>query len=137
MKRVLVVVLALVMMFVCASSIADSNKMEQCKQSLGMSYLAYKLKPEEFTAELIANAYVNFMLYLSLESEDVFLRAYDRENGDTDAIMKTYGVYSRSTAGMMKLATDGYIEWLKGEKTGEQYSDVLMAMVKEITGFSD
>lgn len=134
MKRVVCVLFVVVMITVCCAALADDNSTtDDLLKALNTMKLYYKLAPDEFEPDYIMHTYLDLMLYMNTEAMDYFNVGYYLTHDKDETAVDYVREYAISVTKIVKVATDGYSDWLNGKMTDKEYAEVLMQLVEGVT----
>lgn len=130
MKRVICLMMVVVMATVCCAAFADdSATTDEHLKELGMMKLYYMLAPDDFGPDYIMRTYLDLMLYMNTDAMEYFNVGYyltrEKEETAVDYVRR----YAISVTNIVKVATDGYADWLNGKMNDKEYVEVLMMLV--------
>lgn len=124
--------MVIVMAAACYTSFAEESENDKYMSELKIIDLYYRVAPDEFGADYIMDTYLNLMLYLEAEALDYFYLVYNMTNDKDITAVDYIRDYAIGATNMVKVATDGYLDWLNGKMTDSQYAEVLMAIVNGV-----
>ena len=134
MKRIVAVLIIMTILTVGCVSVASgsSEDLEKILEDLNIFSLFYRVIPEDFGKDMIMGSYITLIRYMSTEASNMFYKFYDEKFVKTDAAYEIIKDYTKGNAGIIKAATDGYIDWIDGKMTDSQFKEIIMNMVNGI-----
>ena len=134
MKRVLAVALVVVMLFACVTANADEEKTgsEKYKSDLTMMNLYYQMMPDDFDDGKVMYTYINFMMLINSQVNDLYYIAYATRERDKGKGIEDCIHFSKTCAELSKVMTDAYLDWQNGKLSRDKFLGVMMPIVDSI-----